>query len=169
MVTSASPPTRRADYHQHAYRQDGCSVFVLDNFRARDYIDHMKRDMDLVRSIMLQIDEAPKHVKFGTLVGPGADQDTIDLYAYHVRMLTDEVGFVSGIDAKTLSGPNWLKLELTWRGHEFLDQIRDPAIWAAAKAGAKKAGGFSLELIGELAKGLIKTQIKKHTGVDLDD
>jgi hypothetical protein len=31
----------------------------------------------------------------------------------------------------------------------------------------KKAGGFSLELLGDLAKGLLKKKIEDHTGVQL--
>lgn len=57
---------------------------------------------------------------------------------------------------------------LTWQGHDFLDKVRDPEIWHATKEGAKKAGGFSLELLGALAKGFLKKKIEAHTGVDLD-
>jgi hypothetical protein len=56
---------------------------------------------------------------------------------------------------------------LSWAGDDFLDSVRDPEIWRQTKEGAKKAGGFTVELLGDLAKGLIKTQIKKHTGVEL--
>ena len=56
---------------------------------------------------------------------------------------------------------------LTWDGHDFLDSIRDPVIWNKTKEGAKKAGGFTVSLLADLAKGLIKTQIEKHTGVKL--
>ena len=57
---------------------------------------------------------------------------------------------------------------LTWKGHDFLDQIRDPAIWSATKEGVKKAGGFSVDILKALAKGLIKKKIEEHTGVQLD-
>jgi hypothetical protein len=35
------------------------------------------------------------------------------------------------------------------------------------KEGASQAGGFTVWLLADLAKGLIKTQIEKHTGVKL--
>ena len=57
---------------------------------------------------------------------------------------------------------------LTWDGHDFLDSVRDEEIWRRTKEGAKAAGGFTFDIIKDLAKGLIKTQIKKHTDVDLD-
>jgi Hypothetical protein (DUF2513) len=55
----------------------------------------------------------------------------------------------------------------TWRGHDFIDSVRDPEIWRKTKEGAQAAGGFTIELLRELAKGFIKTQIEKHTGVKL--
>jgi hypothetical protein len=56
---------------------------------------------------------------------------------------------------------------LTWEGDNFVDSVRDDAIWHEAEEGAKKAGSLSLELLGALAKGLIK-KIEQHTGVNLD-
>jgi hypothetical protein len=57
---------------------------------------------------------------------------------------------------------------LTPRGHDFLDSVRDPAIWHETKEGVKKAGGFTLELLGALAKGLVVKKIEHHTGIKLD-
>ncbi|MGZ5043196.1 MAG: DUF2513 domain-containing protein [Methylobacter sp.] len=57
--------------------------------------------------------------------------------------------------------------KLTWQGHDFLGPVRDPVIWQETKEGAKKAGGFSLELLRALAKGLVKEKIEEHTGVQL--
>jgi hypothetical protein len=45
--------------------------------------------------------------------------------------------------------------------------MRDPEIWRKTKEGASKAGGFTVSLLADLAKGLIRTQIEKHTGVKL--
>ncbi|WP_082113914.1 DUF2513 domain-containing protein [Kiloniella litopenaei] len=56
---------------------------------------------------------------------------------------------------------------ITSKGHDFIDSVRDPKIWAKTKKGVLEAGGFSIELLSDLAKGLIKQQISKATGVDL--
>ena len=128
----------------------------------------MTRDMDLVRSLLLEIDASKEPLTFPDFLGPGADQEHRGRVAYHLKMLIQQAGLVSGIDAKSHSGPAWLRLELTWSGHEFLDQVRDPEIWQKAKAGAAKAGGFSIELLSALAKGLIRKQVEKHTGIELE-
>ena len=57
---------------------------------------------------------------------------------------------------------------ITWEGHDFLDTVRDSEVWRKTKEGATAAGGFTFDIVKELAKGLIKTQIKKHTGLELD-
>lgn len=56
---------------------------------------------------------------------------------------------------------------LSWTGHEFLDSVRSPEVWARTKAGALAAGGFTVQLLADLAKGFIKKQIEDRTGVKL--
>jgi hypothetical protein len=56
---------------------------------------------------------------------------------------------------------------LTWKGHDLLDSIRDPKIWAKTKKGVEGAGGFTVGLSKDLAKGLVKKQIEDYTGVKL--
>ena len=49
----------------------------------------------------------------------------------------------------------------------FLGAIRDPEIWAKTKKGAAAAGGFTMELLRDLAKGFIKKQVEELTGVKI--
>ncbi|MBY5592690.1 DUF2513 domain-containing protein [Rhizobium leguminosarum] len=60
-----------------------------------------------------------------------------------------------------------LPTRLTWSGHDFLDTVRDPAIWKKTKEGALSAKGFTLDLLQDLAKGFIKKQIEERTGIAL--
>jgi hypothetical protein len=89
---------------------------------------------------------------------------TEDQVANHLLLLIN-AGFMDG----DMGGDGHFILKgLTWLGHDFLDSVRDPVIWRKTKEGAKKAGGFSLELLIALAKGLLKKQIEEHTGIKLD-
>jgi hypothetical protein len=56
---------------------------------------------------------------------------------------------------------------LSWYGHDFLDSIRDPKIWERTKRGAEAAGGFTVDLLKDLATGFIRKQIEERTGVKL--
>ena len=46
--------------------------------------------------------------------------------------------------------------QLKWEGHEFLETIRDGAIWTETKKGAKAVGNGTLRFVGELALGIAK-------------
>ena len=63
--------------------------------------------------------------------------------------------------------PAFHNVRLSWAGSDFLDSIRDEEIWKNTKAGAAKVGGFTFDLIKQLASGLVRTQLEKHTGVKL--
>ncbi len=134
----------------------------------------MRRDMDLIRDLMLKIEglERPADIPTGAcwhvpldspeISVPGHATDEID---YHLALIRG-AGF---INSGGVSAPTGIVLcGLTWRGHDFVDSVRDPAIWRATKEGAVEAGGFSVDLLLALAKGLIKKKIEQHTGVKLD-
>jgi len=118
----------------------------------------LKRDMDMARDLLLQI-EAGKTV-FQILDPASADalgiepdapmtEEEADKLALHLDLLAD-AGF---IDVRRLSGGYWQISSLNWAGHDFIDSVRDPKIWQATKAAATKAGGFSVDLLKALAKG----------------
>jgi hypothetical protein len=96
----------------------------------------MKRDMDLVRAILIEIE------KFGTV-----QQYTLDIegyeeqnVAYHV-MLLKEASFILAAVAETSDRIIAYPIRLTWQGHEFLDNARDETRWNEAKKIAGQKGG----------------------------
>ena len=57
---------------------------------------------------------------------------------------------------------------LTWAGHGFLDAVRDPEIWVETKRSASvAAGGFTMDLLRDLATNFIKKKIEDVTGVEI--
>jgi hypothetical protein len=101
----------------------------------------MRRDMEYVRELLLKIEAAPGVVKRSSdLISDVAThtQEDRDKLNYHLGMLVNEVPFVSGIAAHSYTEQNWLRLRLTWQGHEFLETVRDPEVWARTKEGAKR-------------------------------
>jgi hypothetical protein len=129
----------------------------------------MKRDMDLVRELLLKISDAPEHPNFADII-PGHKEGTpeYELAAYHMHMLTEEAGLVHGIDVCSQDGDDWLELRLTWQGNNFLENIRDQTVWEKTKAGAQKLGGASWDVIVELAKSYVKAEAKRRLGLHLD-
>lgn len=128
----------------------------------------MKRDMDLIRELLLKLeswpmgrgDVVPIPPESPTFLESGHSAHGIE---YHLNLIMEAGLIDSPAQANTFiyfSG-------LTWQGHDFLDSVRDPEIWRRTKSGALAAGGFTLELLKDLATGLLKKQIEERTGVTL--
>ncbi|CCE25782.1 DUF2513 domain-containing protein [Methylotuvimicrobium alcaliphilum] len=126
----------------------------------------MKRDWELVRKILLKI-EALETIKRSVVCAQDIEDYDEENVSYHIYLL-EQAGLIeAAVQKHHNTGIRALAYNLTWSGHEFLDVIRDPDIWQQTKEGAKKATGFSLELLRDLAKGLIKKKIEEHTGIQL--
>jgi hypothetical protein len=116
----------------------------------------MKRDYDLIRTILLraeEVDDYQLHAKH--FVTP--EHTEIDV-ARHFQLL-DEAGLIHA-NLLTLESRGALSGQierLTWDGHEFLDSIRSDTVWARTKARlAAKGVGMSFELIKLTAGAIIK-------------
>ena len=128
----------------------------------------MQRDMDLIRELLLRIEKdvdlqgVMYNFQFenGKLRVDGYDD--VEVYKHLVMLL--ESPFIEG--QRFGSGEIAIK-RLTWPGRDFLDSVRDDGIWAKTKQGALAAGGFSFDLLKDLAKGFIKKQIEERTGIQL--
>jgi|SRR5882724_639054 len=130
----------------------------------------MQRDMEYVRELLLKIEAAPSVVKQSSDLIPDIathTQKDRDKLNYHLGMLINEAPFVSAIAAHTYSEQNWMRLQLTWQGHEFLETVRDPEVWTRTKEGAKKAGNFGLEFVLQIARAYGKHIAKERLGIDL--
>ncbi|MFL0418526.1 DUF2513 domain-containing protein [Sphingomonas sp. 179-I 2A4 NHS] len=133
-----------------------------------------KRDMNVIRDLLLEIEGGRKvfHLldqEMADALGlPLADAslsaEDVAKLEYHLTLLS-EAKFIS---LTRRSGGYWVIEGITWEGHDFLDSVRDPRIWKLTKAGAEQAGGFSVEMLKALAKGILKTQVEKHSGIAVE-
>lgn len=111
----------------------------------------MQRDMDLIREMLLKIEDDPPcdgHLPQDIYIAgrPAHDVD------YHLRLL-DEAGYIKG----TSTMGKFLVSSMTWDGHEFIANIKDATIWDRAKEKAKEIPDVSLKIIREIAANLIRT------------
>ena len=133
----------------------------------------MKRDMELIREILLSIEAGQKD--FDTLSNEHAEvlriapekplskEDAVKLEG-HLDLL-EQAGLIE-IQFRSTAG-NIVAKGLTWQGHELVDSIRDPEVWRKTKHGAMAAGGWTLDLLKELANGYLKKQIEDRTGIKM--
>lgn len=110
----------------------------------------MKRNMDLVRDILLALEEYEHGIFEGSLNIEGYTSEQV---AYHVYLL-GKAGLLVAMDTtddQSLS-PEAIPRNLTWQGHEFIENSRDPSIWEQSKLVINKAGGASLAIWSEVLK-----------------
>jgi DNA-binding Lrp family transcriptional regulator len=95
----------------------------------------MKRDMDLVREILMEIEKGGPST-LGEVHIEGYSSEEV---SYHVRLM-GEAGLIEASGTQINAGPNaspdaieWEQVRLTWAGHEFLDASRNDTMWAKAK------------------------------------
>lgn len=118
----------------------------------------MKRNMDLVREILLEIEKSCVSTVIRNLRIDGYDTETI---AYHCKIL-HEAGLVS--EYKPIYADNGLFAfsvgGLTWEGNDYLDKIRDNTIWKKTKDIIKDKG---LPLLFDTIKTISMTIITAST------
>ena len=108
----------------------------------------MKRNMDLVREILLQI-EATEPGKAIRLDTPGNGQGEIGL---HVELMIEH-GLIEGRAIPSGDGAahrilNYRIERMTWEGHDFLDAARKETIWKKAKEKCLEAtGGLAFDTL----------------------
>ncbi len=125
----------------------------------------MKRDMDFVRELLLAI-EANNGINgtsgwiFDTPEDLGISGRTPDELSYHLQQLID-AGLVDGESAGRMP----IISKLTWRGHEFLDTLREPETWDRTKSVARRAGGFGFDILMAIGRDLIEAKVKQLVGL----
>ncbi len=116
----------------------------------------MKRDMDLIRKILLAIEAHPEPEYWDVPLNiEGYSNKDI---AYHVKLLS-EAGLIEARKQEIIGYPTqWEVNALTWAGHEFLEASRDDSRWEKVKRLLlEKTGSLSFEV---LKAGLVQAMLR---------
>lgn len=117
----------------------------------------MKRDMELIRKIILEVEKAQDN-QIDLKIESYSEQEI----GYHVYLLI-QGGLVEGIEfPKTNESllPTATPTNLTWNGHEFADAMRNESIWDKAMEIVKKNGGHITNgVLIQLLTSMIKDSI----------
>jgi hypothetical protein len=98
----------------------------------------MKRDWELVREILIAVESIDNHrhvVSEGDL--PAYDGQVVSDHIY----LLQQAGLVTGTCRSPLGSPRSCEArELTWAGHEFLDNVRSQTVWKKTRSLLQEKG-----------------------------
>jgi len=122
----------------------------------------MKRDLDLVRQLMLQIEALPAAPPVQYRMSEIEDP----VLLAHLEMLI-EAGLVNGRisrsqgargDVISVSG-------LSWQGHEWIDMVRSQSLWNEVKSAVLDAGGvLTFDLTRAMAAKIFRARLALPPG-----
>lgn len=116
----------------------------------------MKRDMDLVRKILLEVESAQSTKEPLEVAIPDADDE---LVGYQIQIMM-EAGLVHCANWSTDAYYDFRPQYLTWEGHEFLDACRDQGRWDKAKEIVRSSGAaVTFVVLKELLVQLMRSAV----------
>ncbi len=122
----------------------------------------MKLDHDIVREVLLYLEdhlELNDELDSTKIIIP---EVTADEVAYTLLRLS-EADFIKIITDEDLSGNLDIFVKsLTWKGHEFLDNIRSNNTWDKVKKVAAEVGADSLSTLQKIAINVISASITAY-------
>ena len=115
----------------------------------------MRRDLDLIRKIILAVEALPGGSLNQELKLDGYTREEVGYHSYLVvdsgLALGEDVGFMED------TSPIWQISQLTAAGHDFADSARNDTTWNKAKGLLMdKGGSFTIEIVKELLTRVVK-------------
>ena len=123
----------------------------------------MKRDIKLIRTMLLDLETMPAGQATNGFEGPEYEGTTVAEILGHVDLLLD-AGFVDGNMVR--GGMNepvgFIIWKMTWAGQEFLANAKNDTIWKKVIAEAEKKG---MSTSMTVLNGLLEAAAKKYAGL----
>ena len=118
----------------------------------------MKRDMDLIREILLAVENGPErgieNFKIGSFFR--------DQIIHNIRLLKKAEYIEGAIYESDNAGVLGYRIfRLTWAGHDFLEACRDEGRWTKAKEIFGKLDGVTFDVIKQVLVELTMTAAKQ--------
>ena len=117
----------------------------------------MTRDFDLIRKILLYVEENHRGIydRLNPLEGYSEEE-----FLYHCELLTDN-GFIEGKVHRVMDGSGtFMCKDLTWDGQDYLAKIKNDTVWNKVKKSAKDKGiELTIEIISRIATKIIEDQM----------
>lgn len=125
----------------------------------------MRRDLDLVRSILLAVERADGEVDIDDLA---CDAWPYEEVAYHVRLM-EHHGLIDVLrDKRDMSGAtiDLAVSGLTWDGQDMLEAMRDDRVWRRArKAISESVGSTTFEVVKQTCATVAASLVRASLGM----
>lgn len=120
----------------------------------------MKRDMELVRKISIDLSEGKGKTTFRS-----SSREDLE-YMYHLEIMR-QANLISYKENKFKGGMTLLEVpKLTWQGNDYVDAISNDGIWNKTKDVIKQKGIKLSEIPLDLVIDIAKVQVKSMFGME---
>ena len=122
----------------------------------------MKRNLDLLREIMLAVEAyEPERISSLQMISPNEFSGSNAQNFHHINLLVD--AHLISLAGKPDMQANFAIKGMTMDGHDFLDAIREVTIWDATKTRLRGAGGWTIDIVLAVAK----EELKRRLGLSI--
>jgi hypothetical protein len=122
--------------------------------------DRMKRDMEFVRKLLIDISNGKCKTEFTR------DSDEDKKYVYHLQIMK-QAGLIDFEPVEYKSGMSLFDIPLlTWEGNDYLDAISNDSVWDKTKKVLTEKGLELSEIPFQVLKAYASMQIKQLLGMD---
>ena len=126
----------------------------------------MRRDMDLVRDILMAVEDANGRVDGDTLAAL-ADGDRVKALN-HIEMM-DAHGLVRASVTRVTGNDAMARFSvegMTWEGYDYLDAMRSDMVWKAAKSAiAETVRDAPLSVVKDVCTALALHMVEERLGI----
>lgn len=119
----------------------------------------MKRDMDLIRNLLMILQES--NDPYGVDGLPEVEGYSKEQLSYHICLL-EEAGLIHArpIEQLSMGYDDFFGIKLTWQGQDFINAAEDETIWKKAKCNILKPGvSFTFDILKEWLKAEAKQKL----------
>ena len=125
----------------------------------------MKLNKDCIRDLLLYLEDNLSYTSDININNLKFKNYTEEELVYTCERLI-EADFLSCIVSKGFEMPIIIAKNITYRGHEFLDNIRDDSVWKETKKITSKFASTSVQIISNVAAKVIAEIITKQLGIN---
>lgn len=125
----------------------------------------VKRDLDLVRSILIYVENADDEVDADDMA---TERWPIETVAYHVRLMAHHGLVDVSQDIRDMNGST-IELTvagITWDGQDYLDSIREPKVWDRVKRTLTgTVGSTTLDVVRQTGSMVALAMVREGLGM----
>ena len=123
----------------------------------------MRLDMDCVRNILLELEDLPADCHTLYAFPKSIDKHGIDAVEYTLAKLKEGEYINADISLLPSGRYNILGIyNMTYDGHQFLESIRSPKVWAKITNSFNKVGSSSFSMAAHIATEVLTELAKDH-------